>query len=201
MSKWGHLGTLVRVGSVILFSGCVLISMLKGTSSGWQLFAYLVPANFGQGLAYPSTLFSMLAKYDQSRTPSGRYSHSEQAVTTSSIYLFRNLGSVWGIAAVYSLLQTLLSTRLSSALEGVENKNEVWRFEAFLTADIRRAPPCSHLYKKHRGCRPAPENHLCLCLKSSLVLYPQCGVRRTRDACGNIYNWKGVDQEEAPSRE
>jgi hypothetical protein len=50
----------------------------------------------------------------------------EQAVTSSAVYLFRNLGSVWAIAVVSSLLQTILSIKLPIALEGiVEGKNEV----------------------------------------------------------------------------
>jgi hypothetical protein len=50
---------------------------------------------------------------------------SEQAVTTSAVYLFRNLGSVFGIAAVSSLLQTFLSIKLPIALEGVKHSKKV----------------------------------------------------------------------------
>jgi hypothetical protein len=67
MSKWGHLGTLVRVGSVILFCGCYLISTLDDQSSQWKLYTFLLPTAFGQGLVYPSSLFAMLAKFEHSR--------------------------------------------------------------------------------------------------------------------------------------
>jgi hypothetical protein len=50
---------------------------------------------------------------------------TEQAVTTSAVYLFRNLGSVFGIAAVSSLLQTYLSIKLPIALEGVKHSEKV----------------------------------------------------------------------------
>jgi hypothetical protein len=41
------------------------------------------------------------------------------------VYLFRNLGSVWAIAVVSSLLQIILSVKLPIALEGIAGKNEV----------------------------------------------------------------------------
>src|SRR5271170_1087425 len=68
-SNLGHLGTLVRVGSVILFCGCYLISTLDDQSPQWELYTFLLPTTFGQGLVYPSSLFAMLAKFEHSRTP------------------------------------------------------------------------------------------------------------------------------------
>jgi hypothetical protein len=76
----------------------------------------------------------MLAKFQHSGSFSLLFNSNgplEQAVTTSAVYLFRNLGSVWGIATVSSVLQTLLSIKLPIALEGIDGKNEVIFPESF----------------------------------------------------------------------
>jgi len=68
MSQWGHLGTLVRTGSLILFCGCYLIYTLNEQSPQWKLYTFLLPTTFGQGLVYPSSHFAMLAQFEHSRT-------------------------------------------------------------------------------------------------------------------------------------
>ena len=67
MSKWGHLATLVRVGSVILFFGCYLICTLDERSPEWKFYIFLLPTTFGQGIVFPSTHFATLAKFEHSR--------------------------------------------------------------------------------------------------------------------------------------
>jgi len=68
MSVWGHLGLLVKIGSIILVIGCYLVSSLDSGISQWKLFLFLIPTNFGQGIVYPSSLFAMLAKHEHSRS-------------------------------------------------------------------------------------------------------------------------------------
>lgn len=51
--------------------------------------------------------------------------YPEQAVATSMVYLFRSMGTVWGVAASSALLQNILTSRLPSALEGIADKEEV----------------------------------------------------------------------------
>lgn len=41
------------------------------------------------------------------------------------VYLFRSMGTVWGVAASSALLQNILTNRLPSALEGIADKEEV----------------------------------------------------------------------------
>jgi hypothetical protein len=49
----------------------------------------------------------------------------EQAVSTSMVYLFRSMGTVWGVAAASTIIQNILSSRLPSALSGIPDKLKV----------------------------------------------------------------------------
>jgi hypothetical protein len=53
---------------------------------------------------------------------------AEQAVSTSMVYLFRSMGSVWGVAAAATIIQNVLSSRLPSALSGIPDKLKVILF-------------------------------------------------------------------------
>lgn len=41
------------------------------------------------------------------------------------VYLFRSLGTVWGVAASSTIIQNVLSTRLPEALAGIPEKDKV----------------------------------------------------------------------------
>lgn len=41
------------------------------------------------------------------------------------VYLFRSLGTVWGVAASSAIIQNVLSSQLPLALSGVPNKEQV----------------------------------------------------------------------------
>jgi hypothetical protein len=49
----------------------------------------------------------------------------EQAVSTSMVYLFRSMGTVWGVAAASTIIQNILSSRLPNALSGIPDKLKV----------------------------------------------------------------------------
>ncbi|OAL34145.1 hypothetical protein AYO20_06600 [Fonsecaea nubica] len=115
MSRWGRLSELVRAGCFIMMVGNGLVASLKYQDASWKYMVYLFPANFGQGICYPAILFTFLAAFD----------HSYQAVSTSTVYLFRSMGTVWGVAASSTLLQNILAQQLPSALEGIPNKDEL----------------------------------------------------------------------------
>ncbi|RFU27317.1 hypothetical protein B7463_g9028, partial [Scytalidium lignicola] len=115
MSHYGKLSELVRVGCFLMMFGNGLVASLKYRDSSWKYLIYLVPANLGQGMAYPSILFTFLAAFD----------HSEQAVSTSMVYLFRSMGTVWGVAASSTIVQNVLAKQLPIALSGVDNKEKI----------------------------------------------------------------------------
>jgi MFS family permease len=115
MSRYGRLSELVRTGCFFMILGNALVASFKFHDSKWKYLVYLFPANFGQGIAYPSILFTFLAAFE----------HKDQAVATSMVYLFRSVGTVWGVAASSTLIQNILSTRLPVALDGIPNKDKV----------------------------------------------------------------------------
>lgn len=44
--------------------GNTLTATLAFSDSSWKYFAYIFPANFGQGIIYPSILFTSLASFE-----------------------------------------------------------------------------------------------------------------------------------------
>lgn len=67
MSQWGQLGHLVRLGCFLMMLGNGLVASLQYQDSSWKYIAYLFPANLGQGIVYPSILFTNIAAFEQSR--------------------------------------------------------------------------------------------------------------------------------------
>lgn len=66
MSRWGKLAWLVRTGAGLMFIGNLLVTLLRFDDSQWKYFAYIIPANLGQGIVYPGILFTFLAAFDHS---------------------------------------------------------------------------------------------------------------------------------------
>ncbi|KAH8714920.1 putative transporter [Beauveria bassiana] len=127
MSRWGKLVPLVRVGAFFMLLGNILTATLAFSDSSWKYFAYIFPANFGQGIIYPSILFTSLASFE----------HVDHAVSASTVYLVRSLGTVWGVSITSAILQTTLSIRLPEALGDVPNK---WK----IIEDIRHSVDALH---------------------------------------------------------
>ncbi|KAM3518093.1 hypothetical protein MY4038_010186 [Beauveria bassiana] len=127
MSRWGKLVPLVRVGAFFMLLGNILTATLTFSDSSWKYFAYIFPANFGQGIIYPSILFTSLASFE----------HADHAVSASNVYLVRSLGTVWGVSITSAILQTTLSIRLPEALGDVPNK---WK----IIKDIRHSVDALH---------------------------------------------------------
>ncbi|KAH8890166.1 MFS general substrate transporter [Thozetella sp. PMI_491] len=120
MSRWGKLITLVRIGASLMVLGNALVASLKFEDSEWKYFAYIFPANLGQGIVYPGILFTGLATFG----------HADHAVSASTTYLIRSLGTVWGVAVTSAVVQTTLSIRLPDALGEIPDK---WRVRPFLS--------------------------------------------------------------------
>lgn len=64
MSRWGKLVPLVRTGALLMTFGNALVTSLGFEDSAWKYFAYIFPANLGQGIIYPGILFTSLATFD-----------------------------------------------------------------------------------------------------------------------------------------
>lgn len=68
MSRWGKLIALVRTGAILMTFGNLLVTSLSFDDSTWKYTAFIFPANLGQGIIYPATLFTTLASFDHSGT-------------------------------------------------------------------------------------------------------------------------------------
>ncbi|KAF4979372.1 hypothetical protein FZEAL_4413 [Fusarium zealandicum] len=114
MTRWGRLIALVRTGALFMVIGNALVTSLEFEDSKWKYFVFVFPANLGQGIIYPGILFTSLASFD----------HTDHAVTASTVYLIRSLGTVWGVSITSAIVQTTLSVRLPDALSQLPDK---WR--------------------------------------------------------------------------
>ncbi|OKO90581.1 hypothetical protein PENSUB_13298 [Penicillium subrubescens] len=115
MSRWGKLAHLVRAGAGLMCIGNLLVTLLRFQDSEWKYYAYIIPANLGQGIVYPGILFTFLSAFD----------HSDHAVSASTVYLIRSLGTVWGVAVTSAIIQNTLSSGLGEALSGIPDKWKV----------------------------------------------------------------------------
>jgi len=64
MTRWGQLITLVRLGALLMTVGNGMVTSLAFYDSNWKYLVYIFPANLGQGIIYPATLFTTLASFD-----------------------------------------------------------------------------------------------------------------------------------------
>ncbi|KAJ4321070.1 hypothetical protein N0V84_005538 [Fusarium piperis] len=131
MSRWGRLIALVRTGALLMVVGNALVTSLGFEDSTWKYFVFVFPANLGQGIIYPGILFTSLASFD----------HADHAVTASTVYLIRSLGTVWGVSVTSAIVQTTLSVRLPDALSEVPDKWRIIDQIRHSVDSIRRLPP------------------------------------------------------------
>ncbi|KAG5795113.1 hypothetical protein H9Q69_005862 [Fusarium xylarioides] len=131
MSRWGKLLALVRTGALLMVLGNGLVTLLQFQDSKWKYFVYVFPANLGQGIIYPGILFTSLVSFD----------HADHAVTASTVYLIRSLGTVWGVSVTSAIVQTTLSVRLPDALSEVADKWRIIEQIRHSVDYIRQLPP------------------------------------------------------------
>ncbi|KAL1606772.1 hypothetical protein SLS60_004179 [Paraconiothyrium brasiliense] len=132
MSRWGKLIPLVRVGALLLAAGNALVTSLSFHDRTWKYMVFIFPANLGQGIIYPATLFTTLASFDHSGKPSEflpigltSLTRPDHAVSASTVYLIRSLGTVWGVAISAAIVQNTLNRRLPDALDDIPHKEEI----------------------------------------------------------------------------
>ncbi|KAF2971242.1 hypothetical protein GQX73_g2394 [Xylaria multiplex] len=98
ITRTGRLKWPLLSGTTLYLLGTVLLSAM---SRGWPVWACvlgLVPASVGQGFQFPGTFIAVLAASTQ----------REQAVVTSTLQLWRSLGSVLGVACSSLVFQNAL---------------------------------------------------------------------------------------------
>ncbi|KAI4859488.1 MFS general substrate transporter [Hypoxylon rubiginosum] len=131
MSRWGKLFTLIRIGAILMVIGNGLVTSLNFVDSNWKYYVYIFPANLGQGIIYPGILFTSLATFE----------HADHAVSASTVYLIRSLGTVWGVSITSAIVQTTLSVRLPSVLSDVPDKWNIIDAIRHSAEALRDLPP------------------------------------------------------------
>ncbi|KAF3055061.1 hypothetical protein GL218_07660 [Daldinia childiae] len=131
MSRWGKLITLVRIGAILMAIGNGLVTSLSFVDSNWKYYIYIFPANLGQGIIYPGILFTSLATFE----------HADHAVSASTVYLIRSLGTVWGVSITSAIVQTTLSIRLPAVLHDVPDKWRIIDAIRHSAETLRELPP------------------------------------------------------------
>ncbi|KAJ5247856.1 hypothetical protein N7468_002839, partial [Penicillium chermesinum] len=125
MSRWGKLAHLVRVGAALMFIGNLLVALLRFHDDNWKYFAFIFPANLGQGIVYPGILFTFLAAFD----------HDDHAVSASTVYLIRSLGTVWEWHS--GLDEALSEVPDKWKVQPLQKKRKAWQI--FLIDEIRHS--------------------------------------------------------------
>ncbi|KAI0836422.1 MFS general substrate transporter [Hypoxylon sp. FL0890] len=131
MSRWGKLIPLVRTGAILMAIGNGLVTSLNFVDSNWKYYVYIFPANLGQGIIYPGTLFTSLATFE----------HADHAVSSSTVYLIRSLGTVWGVSISAAIVQTTLSIQLPVILRDVPDKWRIIDAIRHSVETLRELPP------------------------------------------------------------
>ncbi|KAJ4301381.1 hypothetical protein N0V90_003473 [Kalmusia sp. IMI 367209] len=108
MTATGRMTWLIVVGSISMLVGGVLLSVMWEDIPTWLATLFLVPASLGQGLSYPATMVGVLATSTQ----------EDQAVMTSTLILWRQLGTVMGVALSSLVLQNALTAYLNALVTG-----------------------------------------------------------------------------------
>ncbi|KAK0643973.1 major facilitator superfamily domain-containing protein [Cercophora newfieldiana] len=124
----------VRIGTAFMLLGNLLACTMGTTGNRWKEFVYLVPANLGLGLTNPSVLFSFVSLFE----------HREQAVATSTVYLIRSMGTIYGVTVTSAIVQNVLMARLPETLgpEATEELVEKLRKSVFA---LRELPPATEM--------------------------------------------------------
>lgn len=117
-----------------MFVGNLLVMLLHFDDAPWKYFTYVIPASLGQGIVYPGILFTFLAAFSHGgMRPRHRSSLDkppsnpslDHAVSASTVYLIRSLGTVWGVAITAAIVQSKLKSGLPGALPGIPDKWKV----------------------------------------------------------------------------
>jgi hypothetical protein len=118
--KW-----LLVLGVICLVTGTVALSCMQRGLPDWAYLFFLVPSAMGQGFLFPAAFMSVLAVSEQ----------AEQAVVTSTLILWRSLGTVLGVAMSSLVVQNALLVYLEKNVVGPDK--EVVRYPSlpFLSMD------------------------------------------------------------------
>ena len=103
------------VGAIFLLIGTVALAFMQTGMAEWVYMLLLVPSSMGQGFMFPTAFMSVLAVSEQ----------KEQAVVTSTLILWRSLGTVMGVASSSLVMQNALLIYLNEKVTGPDKTKVV----------------------------------------------------------------------------
>ncbi|CAI6508792.1 ANL_collapsed_G0004750.mRNA.1.CDS.1 [Saccharomyces cerevisiae] len=109
MSKYNSLRLLLYIGISLMFLGNFLFLFIEKTSPNWLIGLF----------------FDTCKSRDK----------SDQATATSTLYLFRSIGSVWGVAISAGVIQLSFAGLLRSNLKGLLDENKIKKLIVQLSAN------------------------------------------------------------------
>lgn len=125
MSKFDCLKILLYVGIFLMLLGNFLFMFIAADASDWLVALFLVPANLGQGITFPSSLFTFIFAFKK----------IDQATATSTLYLFRSIGTVWGVAGSAGIVQFCFGRHFKTALKGAISDEKITELITKITSN------------------------------------------------------------------
>ncbi|TQS36624.1 hypothetical protein Golomagni_02920 [Golovinomyces magnicellulatus] len=119
-----RLKVFLLIGACMSLIGSLVLSFLKRGWLDWIYLVLLVPNSIGQGIGYPTTFLTILTVSSQ----------SEQAVVTSTLILWRSLGTVFGVSVSSLILQNMLRIFLNQNVTGPERNTVIDAVRKSVTA-------------------------------------------------------------------
>ncbi|QDS73323.1 hypothetical protein FKW77_006347 [Venturia effusa] len=98
------------VGAICMLVGGIVLSSMWDGIPPWLATLFIVPPSLGQAFMFPATSISVLAVSF----------HSDQAVMTTTLSLWRNLGTVMGVAISSLIVQNGLRRYLDQYITGAD---------------------------------------------------------------------------------
>lgn len=107
---------LVHFGVFLIGFGNLLALFISPRIPDRMLNFLLIAANTGQGMSNPALLFTFILNFTKRL----------QASSTSTLYLFRSIGNVWGVATISIIIQFFLKNELVKNFENSDlNEDEI----------------------------------------------------------------------------
>jgi MFS family permease len=159
-------------GSIFLLLGSVfLTSMTRGLPS-WSYSVFIGAATLGQGFAFPTINISILA-----------VTHTDDmAVATSTLILFRSLGTVMGVAVSSLVSQNALVYFLKRKVVGPESQTIIEDVRKSVEAIVRLTP----VYKEQGEYEMSSMVCFSLTLRSCVVIEAYAAALKATFAQGIV---------------
>ncbi|KAF1989199.1 MFS general substrate transporter [Aulographum hederae CBS 113979] len=130
LTRTGRMLLPMVLGSLVALAGSVALSSMWDDIPAWLAMLFVCPISMGQGLLFPATSVAVLAVSDV----------DDQAIMTTTLVLWRSLGTVLGVAIGGLVVQNALVAYLHAFVTG-KNSNKVIHLVRKSVRAIQNLPP------------------------------------------------------------